>query len=297
MVEWLAEVAARVAGLSVHHGIYLAGFAVVFIAIESLWPANPDQPRWREGAGTDLALSFLNPLIIWPINAFLVAAFINYLLATIGWETHRALREAVAAQPYWIEFAAALLVGDFFSYWKHRVFHMRWLWPIHSVHHATTEVDWLTNDRDHPLQLAGTYLFVLTGLAVAGFSNEMIATQALVRRAYSLYTHANVPWGHGPLRLILVSPTMHRWHHASDDRVIDRNYATMFSFFDIVFGSYVDPAGLPRAFGVPGETPPSSLMDALRRPFHSYRESLVGRRAVTVTVPVGEAPAGRSAVS
>jgi sterol desaturase/sphingolipid hydroxylase (fatty acid hydroxylase superfamily) len=271
MLEWLSTVGGQVVGMSLQHAQYLLGFAAAFMLIERLWPAVPTQHRWRRGSATDLALSFLNPLIVWPINVYIVAALINALLAAIGWETHGALRASIAAQPYWLQLIVAMLVADFFSYWKHRVFHMRWLWPIHSVHHATPEVDWLTNDRDHPLQLAGTYLFVLTGLAVAGFSNEMIATQAVIRRAYSLYTHCNVAWGHGPLSRVLVGPALHRWHHASDDAVIDRNFATMFSFFDVVFGTYALPSGQPRAFGVPGEPAPETLRAALAHPVHVLR--------------------------
>lgn len=230
----------------------------------------PAQRRWRNGARTDLALSFLNPLIVWPINVYLIVALINALIAAMGWETHAAMRDAWASRSHWLQLAAALLVADFASYWKHRIFHMRWLWPIHAVHHAADEIDWLTNERDHPLQLAGTYFFVLIGLALAGFSSEMIATQAFIRRAYSLYTHANVGWDHGPLRRLLVSPGMHRWHHASDAVAAGRNFATMFSFYDVAFGTYAAPVGQPREFGVPGEPVPTGLLAAMAMPVRTY---------------------------
>src|SRR5262249_44665991 len=148
-----------------------------------------------------------------------VALVLTGVFALCGVEVHQRLRAMMAARPYWMQLALVFVVADLAAYWKHRLFHTRLLWPFHAVHHSATEVDWLTNERDHPIQVLGTYFIMTSVLVLAGFSEEVIAVQALWRRAYSLYTHANVRWSHGPLTRVLVSPTLHRWHHARDPRM------------------------------------------------------------------------------
>lgn len=230
--------------------LLLIGFAVVFITIERLWPAEPDQKPWRRGSGLDLFFSYVNPIVIHPLNGLLIAWLVTAAIGLIGSRTHGALQAWVASHPFWLQFGAALLVADLASYWKHRIFHMRGLWPVHAVHHSATQIDWLTNERDHPLQLLGTYLFVVPPLVLCGFGLELIAQVALLRRAYSLFTHANVRWSFGPLAPVFVSPTFHRWHHASAAQMQGRNFAVFFSFFDVLFRTYASPPGRPRVFGL-----------------------------------------------
>jgi len=229
----------------------LGAVAVFFVVIESLWPAVPRQTKWRSGTSTDLILSLFNPLVIHPLNGYLTMLLLTSLIGIAGAARWEAMRGGIALQPYWLQIAAAVIVAEIAAYWKHRVFHMRWLWPIHAVHHSATEVDWLTNERDHPLQLLGTHLVLTTVLAFAGFSAEVFAAQAAVRRFYSLYTHANVTWSYGPLNRVFVSPAFHRWHHSTDPQMVGKNFAVMLSGLDVVFGSYRFPEPQPAAFGLP----------------------------------------------
>ncbi len=61
----------------------------------------------------------------------------------------------------------------------------------------------------------------------------------------------NFDWG-WPLRYVLVSPNMHRWHHAADDpEAVDGNFAVVFAFWDVAFGTfYVPKDRLPESYGV-----------------------------------------------
>ncbi len=262
--DWLTAVSRFELGLLG----YLAAFAVFFVAAERLWPLVPNQMVWRRGMGTDLLLSLLNPLVAQPASAYLTAVIVGAVLNATGPSFLDARRAAIAAQPAWVQFLGATVLADLAAYWKHRLFHLRWLWPFHAVHHSATEVDWLTNDRDHPVQLLGTYLVGSVVLVLAGFSPEMIAVQALLRRFYSLYTHANLRWSYGALNRIFVSPAVHRWHHAKDARLAGRNFAVVFSLFDVLFGTYCLPEReQPAAFGVADREPRDGLWAALRSPW------------------------------
>src|SRR5262249_31281975 len=44
-----------------------------------------------------------------------------------------------------------VILIDFISYWLHRAFHGRRLWPFHAVHHSSVDLDWLSAARVHPL--------------------------------------------------------------------------------------------------------------------------------------------------
>jgi len=262
-LEWMREISRLELGLAG----YLAAFAVFFLVIEHFWPAVAQQPVWRRGTRTDLMLSLLNPIVVQPANAYLTAAVLSTVLLATGPDFIEMRRAAMAAQPLWVQFVAAAILADLAAYWKHRIFHCRWLWPFHAVHHSAVEVDWLTNERDHPVQLLGTYLVGGIVLILAGFSPEMIGTQALLRRFYSLYTHANVSWSYGQLDRIFVSPTVHRWHHSADARLAGKNFAVVFSLFDVVFGTYSLPRGeQPATFGLPDRQVREGLMAALRYP-------------------------------
>ena len=65
--------------------------------------------------------------------------------------------------------AAILLIGDFIGYWTHRLFHGRVLWRFHAVHHRSTQVDWLSAVRLHPVNDAGAKVAQSLPLLFMGF--------------------------------------------------------------------------------------------------------------------------------
>ncbi|MNW08013.1 hypothetical protein D3C71_2047230 [compost metagenome] len=64
--------------------------------------------------------------------------------------------------------------------------------------------------------------------------------------------HINQPWTLGWLGKVLVSPAMHRWHHVLEGEGVGKNFASVFSIFDRVFGTYYCPGPCSAELGVPG---------------------------------------------
>ena len=136
-----------------------------------------------------------------------------------------------------VALALTVFVGDFTSYWRHRLEHTRWLWPTHAIHHSDTEMTWLTGNRFHPVNRLVTTVVDNIVLAMLGAPPWTIAANELIRHYYGEFVHADLPWTYGPLGAIFVSPAMHRWHHAREVTGSGSNFATVFSIFDRLFGT------------------------------------------------------------
>lgn len=149
----------------------------------------------------------------------------------------------------WPTLVIAVVLGDFFGYWRHRLQHTRWLWPAHAVHHSDTRLTWFSLERTHPIDRLGTALDILV-LAALGFPFWAMAGAAFVRHYYGYFIHADLPWTFGRLGLVLNSPAMHRWHHARDIEGSGSNFATVFSIFDRAFGTYYQPGPCAVPLGV-----------------------------------------------
>lgn len=145
----------------------------------------------------------------------------------------------------WAVLALAILVADFTSYLFHRVMHSRLLWPVHAIHHSDRAMTWTSLMRFHPLNRLIKLTAGITVMTLIGMPAYAIAIANTVRHIYGLFIHADLPWTFGPLKRVFVSPMMHRWHHCRDERLAGRNFATIFAFFDVAFGTWAMPEERP----------------------------------------------------
>lgn len=248
--------------------------AVVLGTIERLWPAVRGQRRLRRGFLTDAAYWLFTPLVTRAVTRVAVALAVVLLAAAAGLSLDRAQVQGLAqgspalrGLPLAAQVLLVLLLGDFIGYWTHRAFHRGRLWPFHAVHHSSTEVDWLSSVRLHPVNDALARLAQALPLLLLGMPAAAVAAYAPILTLYALLLHANVPWTFGPLRFVIASPTFHRWHHTSEAEGRDRNFAGLFPLWDLLFGTFHLPAGRkPQRFGV-DEPVPASLAGQLAYPF------------------------------
>jgi len=149
-----------------------------------------------------------------------------------------------------------LLAYDLVLYWVHRWLHNSWLWPMHAVHHSDEHLHFLSWSRAHALETAFIGSFMILGLTWMGLTVTDIAILAFIKAMHQYYVHSNIDWDHGPLKKIIASPQYHRWHHADIKSAYDKNFASIFPFYDIMFGTYHHPGtakDVPTGFeGSPG---------------------------------------------
>lgn len=140
--------------------------------------------------------------------------------------------------------AAGFLMYDCCNYALHRLFHYNSiLWRLHRVHHSDPDVDISTEFKHHPLETLVSAMFLIVFVIVLGIPAMAIILRTLFALAVSMFSHANVKIPEKidkVLRLVIITPAMHRVHHSSWQPETDSNYGTLFSFWDRLFGTYVE---------------------------------------------------------
>lgn len=135
-----------------------------------------------------------------------------------------------------------IFVSDFGYYWVHRLMHQEVLWRAHKWHHSPTYMYWLAGGRATVPQ---QFLVGITSVLAAPIlypAPWWVYTALVILDYLSVdWMHLNVPWGSRWLEWIFVTPRYHNIHHSSDPNHYNSNFGSMFSIWDHLFGTYVDP--------------------------------------------------------
>lgn len=147
-----------------------------------------------------------------------------------------------------VKIFAAILILDLAIYLQHVVFHaVPILWRFHQMHHADMEVDVTTGVRFHPLSVLLSGAIKLAVVLVIGAPPAAVLAFEILLNASSLFNHSNIRIPAAierTLRLVIVTPDMHRVHHSSDARETNRNFGFNFPWWDRLFHTYTaQPAG------------------------------------------------------
>jgi sterol desaturase/sphingolipid hydroxylase (fatty acid hydroxylase superfamily) len=136
------------------------------------------------------------------------------------------------------------------------------------VHHGSKELDWLSSVRLHPVNDVLSRLAAVVPILLLGFPPTILAGYVPFLTFYAILLHANLRWTFGPFRYVLASPGFHRWHHTSEEEGLDKNFAGLFPFIDLLFGTFYMPEGRqPERFGLTHEDVPDGLLGQLAYPF------------------------------
>lgn len=258
-------------------GLSFLFLVLVFWPLELAFPAKPGQRFFRPAWFTDLCF-FLGQYLLWSgLVLWVLVHFSHYLDGIVP----QGFRQAVAAQPGWLQVIAVVLLSDFLIYWGHRLQHrVGFLWRFHAVHHTAEHLDWLAAHREHPLDSIYTIGLINLPAFLLGFPLETLTGFIAFRGIWAIYIHSNVRLPIGPLRMLIGAPELHHWHH---DRDRDAgNYANISPLMDILFGTYRCPNHEPDHFGL-NEPAPRAYLGHLLRPLLPRRR----RDPVHPTAPAG----------
>ncbi|MBX9782195.1 MAG: sterol desaturase family protein [Chitinophagaceae bacterium] len=231
-------------------GASLLFLSLVFIPMEKVFPAKPEQKIFRKHWLLDLCF-FAGQYLLWGGIVLKVLTWLNQWLQYI---IPAGIRTTVASQPLWLQALEVLLLSDVLIYWGHRLQHkFDFLWRFHKVHHSAEHLDWLAAHREHPLDSIYTIGIINLPVFIFGFDLDAISAIVAFRGIWAIYIHSNVRLPIGPLKMLIGSPELHHWHH---DLERDRgNYANISPLMDILFGTYVCPDKEPEQFGIKEQLP------------------------------------------
>ena len=141
-----------------------------------------------------------------------------------------------------IEILASLLLLDLAIYFQHILFHkVFWLWRLHRVHHSDTDIDVTTGARFHPAEIILSIIFKMGLVFLIGPKVIAVILFEIILNACAMFNHANVllPKHIDSLvRLILVTPDMHRVHHSIIRKETDSNFGFSIALWDRLFKTY-----------------------------------------------------------
>lgn len=209
-------------------------FAVLMV-LESLSP--------RRELGDNLAWRWTNNFGIGVLSWYLSALVGTWMLISATQaEMFSAYRLSDYFNGRWLQgFIVLLVISQFVSYWFHRAFHrFSWLWPLHAVHHADTEVDISTSYRHHPVEPLVSLPVMVPIVVLLGVNADSALAYRLFAVAATLFSHSNIRIPESlerPLRHALLTPDFHRIHHCSEQPYTNSNYGSLVPWFDYLFGT------------------------------------------------------------
>lgn len=261
--------------------IWIYGATAVIILAEVI--AGRHAKAYARGDIPLLVISFLSGrAVIGPLMVGLIAYL--YALALPDW------KGALAGTPFWIAFPAVLLFEEFVFYWVHRYAHEnrggseQFFWKLHRTHHSGRHMNVILQARVNLFW----YVVIPSGWTLGlclylGLGKAAAATQ-IVLVAWNTITHSSFRWDDvvrrnaiiGPafrgLEHVFVSPGIHHTHHGyGRDGAGYRNFGTVLSVWDWLFGTLHIPAGRPWRYGNPGPT--AHWTEELLYPLVGFRKS------------------------
>jgi sterol desaturase/sphingolipid hydroxylase (fatty acid hydroxylase superfamily) len=176
--------------------------------------------------------------------------------------------------PAWLGMILGVVALDLFTYWAHRLLHLfSFGWRFHRVHHSERTVNVTTAFRQHPGETIWRILWLAAAILVFGIPLWVVVVYLSLSSLNALMEHANIKFDGNfdrILRLLIVTPNMHKAHHSREQKETDSNYANIFSFWDRLFGSYTSQVDFRKLrYGLDGfdGTEKQSLLGLIKMPF------------------------------
>ncbi len=221
--------------------IAFAGIFAVMALLELLAPRRQQAvtraQRWPSNLGI-VALNTLLVRLVFPTTAVALAV----LGEAQGWGLFHAV-----GLPVWAAIPLGVILLDLAIYLQHVLVHaVPALWRLHRMHHADLEFDVTTGARFHPIEILLSMVLKLMVIAALGPPAVAVLLFEVLLNATAMFNHSNVRLPDGldrVLRLIVVTPDMHRIHHSVVPRETNSNFGFNLPWWDRLFGTYrAEPA-------------------------------------------------------
>ena len=221
--------------------IRLSAFLGIFTAValwETVAPRRqrtfPRLTRWPNNIGI-VVLNTVTLRVLFPTAAvgMALAAEAN------GWGLFNAF-----PVPAWLAVVLAVVILDFAIYLQHILVHaVPALWRLHRMHHADLDFDVTTRARFHPLEIVLSMVLKLMVVGALGAPALAVMIFEVILNATAMFNHGNIRMPESvdrALRLIVVTPDMHRVHHSVIVEETNSNFGFNLPWWDRLLGTYTD---------------------------------------------------------
>ena len=219
-------------------GVFVGLFAL-FATLEALAPrrarSQPRSARWF----TNLSIVVLATLALRALAIALPLLAVGAAVdaGRMGWGLFNALD-----WPQWLEVVLAILILDLAIWAQHLVTHkVPILWRFHRVHHADRDFDVTTALRFHPVEILASMMLKIGLVYLLGPAALAVLLFEIILNGTAMFNHSNLRlplWLDRAVRLVLVTPDMHRVHHSIHRHEHDSNYGFALSVWDRIFRTY-----------------------------------------------------------
>ena len=145
--------------------------------------------------------------------------------------------------PFWLVSISSVIFLDLVIYTQHVVFHrVPILWRLHRMHHADRDYDFTLGSRFHPIEIVLSMLIKVAIVFSFGIPVVSVILFEMILNGMAMFNHGNfrIPFKlDALLRLILVTPDMHRVHHSDIPAETHSNFGFNLSCWDRLFKTYI----------------------------------------------------------
>ncbi|NQV37250.1 MAG: sterol desaturase family protein [Candidatus Marinimicrobia bacterium] len=216
------------------------GFFIGIFVIISIWeliaprrPLHFSKPiRWYSNIG----LVILNSLVmrwLFPV----LATGLALIAQERGWGLFNNVN-----MTYELRIVLSVIAMDFIIYLQHAMFHaLPLLWRLHRMHHTDLDYDVTTGARFHPLEIIISMFIKLAIIALIGPPVLSVIIFEVVLNFTAMFNHGNIRIPvkiDRVLRLVVVTPDMHRVHHSVIPKETNTNFGFNLPWWDHLFGTY-----------------------------------------------------------
>ena len=180
---------------------------------------------------------------VWLAVEMLMRATLYFYVAGLlvwahGWLAGGVTIWATRSWPVPIRALLGVMVYDLALYVHHRWHHQSSaLWPLHTVHHSQERLSLFTAARFHVGEKVLARVMIFPPLVLLGLTQTETFLTAMLVAWHPRFYHANLRTSLGPLWYVIVTPQSHRIHHSLDPQHRQRNFATHFPLWDMLFGT------------------------------------------------------------
>ncbi|MEJ2307771.1 MAG: sterol desaturase family protein [Gammaproteobacteria bacterium] len=218
------------------------GFFLGVLAIMAFW----EMVAPRRALTVSKAVRWANNLGLVFLNSFLLR--LAFPAAAVGMAAFAVEQEWGLFNyfhlPFWLAFIVSVVVMDFIIWLQHVMVHaVPLLWRIHRMHHADLDFDLTTGARFHPVEIFLSMGIKFATILLLGPPVLAVVVFEVLLNATAMFNHGNVRLPHALdrwLRLLVVTPDMHRVHHSVEDDEANSNFGFCLPWWDRLFGTYRD---------------------------------------------------------